>query len=477
MGSLGGVPKTNKVVYNLGGGLSVHNIADSSKTIASGNTTLGTNADQSGVQTSVSNLGEFTKSYNSIKDRLVERISDASVPTGVTNQSDFVSTLATLIANEVDTLAQVLAAGNNAGQRTIAGVSGLILDDGTNAPALLHLTDDSTVLVKHPNDGGSASIRIERNGVPSRYLELRADTHPFINFTSNVTFKKDGSTGFFRIGSSNRAIEVFHRHINLGNNGGIGTLLKQGSVDGLFTIEDEVESFSVEVGASGNGIFTVRDTTGSSNAEVRTYSASNEEYGGIRGSSSAAGNLILLSTDGYVTIANPNGASSSFFDSENARLSLGADRSPVVELRKSVGTDFLSPGGGWANPGLSHGGGRMRLRQVRKIDLSDLSSDAVLDNVIPGGAILLAVTVKIQSAITTSGGTNTYDVGISGGDTDAFGSGIDGATNTESTDWTVNPMTLWSASDQSIEFTPPGAETFTGGDVWVNLFYITADVP
>lgn len=109
-----------------------------------------------------------------------------------------------------------------------------------------------------------------------------------------------------------------------------------------------------------------------------------------------------------------------------------------------------------------------------EIDLS-LTNVTPLDFV-PAGAQILGVGTRVDEAVVTSGATNTFDVGVSGGDVDAFGAGIAGAAGTEQTeaDYTVAPSTLWSAADQQLAIGAPGAETFTSGIVTLKIAYAKA---
>jgi len=111
--------------------------------------------------------------------------------------------------------------------------------------------------------------------------------------------------------------------------------------------------------------------------------------------------------------------------------------------------------------------------------LSDLSSDATTATLVPAGATLLSVTVRVKTAVVTSSATNTFSVGEDGGDADHFGAGIAGAqgTTTSSTDYTADPR-MWNvAAHGSIKLTPPGAETFSSGAVYVVVHYLSATGP
>jgi len=113
------------------------------------------------------------------------------------------------------------------------------------------------------------------------------------------------------------------------------------------------------------------------------------------------------------------------------------------------------------------------------LELDDLSVSAALAAAIPAGATLLGVSMRVTTPIVTSGATNTVDLGITGGDADAFGAAIAGALNTVSdeTDYTVAPGTLWAATAQGLTVTPPGVETFVSGAVKVVVTYAQAVQP
>lgn len=111
--------------------------------------------------------------------------------------------------------------------------------------------------------------------------------------------------------------------------------------------------------------------------------------------------------------------------------------------------------------------------------LADLSSAAAVAGVFPAGSIPLALSCRVTTAVVTSSATNTFDLGITSGDDDAFGADIAGAADTTSNedDYTVSPISLWSASALGITLTPPGAETFSSGAVTLQATYLAAVVP
>ena len=104
----------------------------------------------------------------------------------------------------------------------------------------------------------------------------------------------------------------------------------------------------------------------------------------------------------------------------------------------------------------------------------DLSVGAVLADLFPAGCIPLSCVLIVDTAVVTDGATNTLDLGITGGDLDAFGVDIAGAQGTKTVqgDFTVNPITLWSAASQGITVSPPGVEAFVSGVVRVRVTYL-----
>lgn len=116
--------------------------------------------------------------------------------------------------------------------------------------------------------------------------------------------------------------------------------------------------------------------------------------------------------------------------------------------------------------------------KVAETTLSDVSSSATATSLIPAGAVLLGVTARVTTAVTTSGSTNTFSIGTAG-DADAFGANIAGTsgTTTSFSDATVNPTTLWSASATNVVLDAAGAETFTAGAVKLKAFYFTSVAP
>ena len=111
--------------------------------------------------------------------------------------------------------------------------------------------------------------------------------------------------------------------------------------------------------------------------------------------------------------------------------------------------------------------------------LADLTSAAAVAGVFPAGVIPLGLSARVTTAVTTSGGADTFDVGITGGDTDAFGAAIAGALDTtlDEDDWTVSPISLWSASAQGVTLDADGAETFTAGAAVLLATYLAPVVP
>jgi alpha-tubulin suppressor-like RCC1 family protein len=111
--------------------------------------------------------------------------------------------------------------------------------------------------------------------------------------------------------------------------------------------------------------------------------------------------------------------------------------------------------------------------------LPDLSDTAAVAAAIPAGALLLSVTAIVDTAVVTSSAGNAFNLGITGGDADAFGADIAGAAGTTSdeTDYTVSPTSLWSTSAQGITVDGTGAETLSSGAVRIKVTYLQGVVP
>lgn len=112
-----------------------------------------------------------------------------------------------------------------------------------------------------------------------------------------------------------------------------------------------------------------------------------------------------------------------------------------------------------------------------EIVLADLSADAVANAAFPAGCRPLGCSGVVETAVTTSGATNTFDAGIAGVDADAFGANIAGAQNTQFSVPTAEPTSLWNAAAQDVTLDAAGAETFTAGAVRLYVTYMVMDAP
>lgn len=111
--------------------------------------------------------------------------------------------------------------------------------------------------------------------------------------------------------------------------------------------------------------------------------------------------------------------------------------------------------------------------------LPDLSAAAAVAACLPAGCIPLGVSGRVDTAVVTSGAGNAFNVGITGGDADAFGADVAGAADTQwdSTDHTVSPISLWAASAQGVTIDGTGVETLSSGAVTLWVSYLTLDAP
>lgn len=112
--------------------------------------------------------------------------------------------------------------------------------------------------------------------------------------------------------------------------------------------------------------------------------------------------------------------------------------------------------------------------------LPDLTDTAAIAACFPAGCIPLGATVRVGTAVTTddSPPSNTFDVGITGGDADAFGNDIAGAagTTTDQSDFTVDPTSLWAATAQGVTIAPT-AGSFLTGALTVEVSYLLIQEP
>jgi len=95
-------------------------------------------------------------------------------------------------------------------------------------------------------------------------------------------------------------------------------------------------------------------------------------------------------------------------------------------------------------------------------------------NLIPGGAVLVGVTIRVTTSVT---GATSFDVGVAA-DPDAFGSTIvlTAGTTTENSDFTANPITIWEPLANDIILTANGPN-FTAGAVKVAAHFILVTAP
>lgn len=111
--------------------------------------------------------------------------------------------------------------------------------------------------------------------------------------------------------------------------------------------------------------------------------------------------------------------------------------------------------------------------------LPDLTDTAAVAAVFPAGCIPLGVSGRVDTAVTTDSAGNAFNVGITGGDADAFGADVAGAVDTQwdNADFTASPVSLFSTSAQGVTIDPTGAEAFTAGAVTFYATYLAAVAP
>jgi hypothetical protein len=99
-------------------------------------------------------------------------------------------------------------------------------------------------------------------------------------------------------------------------------------------------------------------------------------------------------------------------------------------------------------------------------------------NLIPAGATLLAITARVGTAITTSGGADTWSLGDST-DADRYALDAAGALHTvvDADDYTADPAGVWSASARDVILSAPGVETFNGGAARIVAHYTIPTAP
>lgn len=96
------------------------------------------------------------------------------------------------------------------------------------------------------------------------------------------------------------------------------------------------------------------------------------------------------------------------------------------------------------------------------------STTKAIATAVPSGAVILAVQLNNDVAVTTSGGDNTYDAAFSGGDTTAIATGILGALDTKTNKQFVPILTT---GVTSVTVTAGNSENFAGGTIQVVIYY------
>lgn len=117
--------------------------------------------------------------------------------------------------------------------------------------------------------------------------------------------------------------------------------------------------------------------------------------------------------------------------------------------------------------------GVLTMTELHTLDTA-ATSDTTIE--IPAGALLLFATVRVTTAVVTSGATNTFDVGIAGATT-RFGDDIAGAAGTTTTGIDIAGTPRFYAAGTALRFSAPGVETFSSGVVRVSLHYMLATAP
>lgn len=211
------------------------------------------------------------------------------------------------------------------------------------------------------------------------------------------------------------------------------------------------------VGRSAAGIVGIGTATGN-------YASGKFQCGGIRdgGGGSFSFQNAAGSTNFFSTLAF--GGTNAGWAVKNIGYyawSSGANSASTQD------TKLLRPSAGFVQvTGANNGGGGLRTSSA----LLTVASSATTSGLIPAGAILLSVTVRVVTLVT---GATTFDVG-DGSDVDRFGAAIAVAANTTTTPaaYTADPRTF-STSAQEVTLTPNGG-AFTGGTVRVNATFFWA---
>lgn len=107
------------------------------------------------------------------------------------------------------------------------------------------------------------------------------------------------------------------------------------------------------------------------------------------------------------------------------------------------------------------------MKTINEIHILALAVDSDTTLQIPAGANVSKVTVRVIDAVTTSSGTDTFDVGVVGATT-RYGTGIAGASGTER-DQGPSDNQLFYGPTVAIRLSAPGVETFTAGKISVAI--------
>lgn len=184
------------------------------------------------------------------------------------------------------------------------------------------------------------------------------------------------------------------------------------------------------------------------------------------GTGSRGGGMIAYGNEsgggGRVSLYSGTGSGASC--EIDARASNG-----IINLRTAGSTRASINSAGNFIAGIDSGGSVNIARST--FSLSGLSGGTVVSTGarIPAGSYLLGVIARVTTAIT---GATSWDIGISGGDTDVFGSTLSPAsgTTTNHSSFTADPA-RFSTSDREIILTANGS-SFTDGTVKISIYYI-----
>jgi hypothetical protein len=173
--------------------------------------------------------------------------------------------------------------------------------------------------------------------------------------------------------------------------------------------------------------------------------------------------VIKGATNGQLTFQNSAAASGVTFD---------FSASDICKVRNRLDTDYAAVETGDMDV---HGGSDDQVLQIRTATalLSDVSTDATADSLIPAGAVVVGVTARVTTLIT---GATSFDIG-DGTDVDAFGAGIAVAAGTtaNNTDWTIGTAPVY-ASATNVVLTPNGG-AFSAGAVRLTVHYFMPVAP